>query len=159
MRVNTIEKTQFMDEEICSGIYFSHVGKKSRCINGKVYHFPFQLVSLQKIVYKQKNICKTNLKNCIFFPLSVSKKKLMWKAINSFLGNVSILYSQKVPETFLFLVLSGTQKWEHLQEIDGKAFPSKHIILDSSVARICLLHKRWVVLAKLFCGLIWSRFP
>ena len=67
MRVNTIVKTQFMDVEIWSGIYFSHVGKKSRFISGKVHHFPFQLVSLHKCILKRKNLCKTNLKDCSFF--------------------------------------------------------------------------------------------
>ena len=54
MGVNTIKKTQFMDVEFLSRIYFFHVGKKSRCISGKVHHFPFQLVSLQKSILRTK---------------------------------------------------------------------------------------------------------
>ena len=60
----------------------------------------------------------------------------------------------KAPENFLFVVPSEVIKWEHLLEIDGKAFSSKHIILGSSVACICWLHKWLVVLVKLFCDLI-----
>ena len=48
----------------------------------------------------------------------------MWKAINPFLGNVSVLSSLKAPEYFLFVVLSGGIKWEHLLEMDGKVFSS-----------------------------------
>ena len=159
MRVNTIVKTQFMDVEIWSGIYFSHVGKKSRFISGNVHHFPFQLVSLHKCILKRKTFAKRIWRTVVFFPLSVSKKKLMWKAINPFLGNVPILYYLKAPENFLFVVPSEVIKWEYLLEMDRKAFSSKRIILGSSIVCICWLHKWLVVLVKLFCDLIWFRFP
>ena len=131
-----------MDAEIWSGIYCFHVGKKSRCICGKVRHFPFQLVSQQKSILKTKKYLQNELEGLYFFSFMYKQEK------------ASIIYSLKTPENFLFLVLSGGIKWEHLLEMDGKAFSSKYTVLDSSVARICLLHKRWVVLAKLFCDLI-----
>ena len=63
MRLNTIEKTQFMDEEICSGIYFSHVGKKPDVSIEKYVTFLSNLLVKKKVFYKRKNICKTNLKD------------------------------------------------------------------------------------------------
>ena len=67
MWVNTIEKIQFMDAEIWSGIYCFHVGKKARCICEKVRHFPFQLVSQQNSILKTKKYLQNELEELYFF--------------------------------------------------------------------------------------------
>ena len=56
-----------MDEDNWSGIYFFHLGIKSRRISGKVRHFAFQLLSLQKSILQTKKHLQNEFEELYFF--------------------------------------------------------------------------------------------